>query len=68
MRILVTGGAGFIGSHLVERLLQEGYAVTVLDDLSGGRLENLESETSRTPSPFAGLSKAWSGCSIWQRW
>ncbi|WP_448595063.1 NAD-dependent epimerase/dehydratase family protein [Thermoflexus hugenholtzii] len=42
MRILVTGGAGFIGSHLVERLLQEGYAVTVLDDLSGGRLENLE--------------------------
>ncbi|HXF68725.1 MAG TPA: NAD-dependent epimerase/dehydratase family protein [Thermoflexus sp.] len=41
MRVLVTGGAGFIGSHLVERLLADGYAVTVLDDLSGGRRENL---------------------------
>ncbi len=39
--ILVTGGAGFIGSHLVERLLADGHAVTVMDDLSTGRLENL---------------------------
>ena len=39
--ILVTGGAGFIGSHLVERLLAGGHAVTVMDDLSTGRLENL---------------------------
>jgi len=39
---LVTGGCGFIGSHLVEGLLHEGYRVRVLDDLSAGRLENLE--------------------------
>ena len=41
MRVLVTGGAGFIGSHLTEALLGEGHHVTVLDDLSTGRLENL---------------------------
>ena len=41
MRALVTGGAGFIGSHLVDRLLAEGHAVDVVDDLSSGRLDNL---------------------------
>ncbi|NAZ35069.1 MAG: SDR family NAD(P)-dependent oxidoreductase [Pyrobaculum sp.] len=41
MRILVTGGAGFIGSHLVDRLAAEGHQVRVIDNLSSGRLENL---------------------------
>jgi len=40
-RALVTGGAGFIGSHLVEALISQGIAVTVLDDLSAGKRENL---------------------------
>jgi UDP-glucose 4-epimerase len=41
MRALVTGGAGFIGSTLVDRLLAEGHAVDIVDDLSKGRLVNL---------------------------
>ena len=40
-KILVTGGAGFIGSHVAEILTNKGYAVSVLDDLSGGFVENL---------------------------
>ncbi len=43
MRILITGGAGFIGSHLSERLLSLGHAVTVLDDLSTGSADNVAS-------------------------
>jgi dTDP-glucose 4,6-dehydratase len=40
-RVLVAGGAGFIGSHLCERLVNEGHAVVCVDDLSTGRIENL---------------------------
>jgi UDP-glucose 4-epimerase len=43
MRALITGGAGFIGSHLSERLIQGGHHVTVLDDLSTGSLHNIAS-------------------------
>jgi UDP-glucose 4-epimerase len=42
MNILVTGGAGFIGSHLSERLIVDGHTVTVLDNLSTGQISNLE--------------------------
>lgn len=41
MRALVTGGAGFIGSHLAEELIKRGYQVVVLDNLSTGRLKNV---------------------------
>ena len=41
MKVLVTGGAGFIGSHLTEELLKRGHEVTILDNLSTGRLENI---------------------------
>lgn len=40
-RVLVTGGAGFIGSHVVDRFVAEGYEAHVIDDLSSGKLENL---------------------------
>jgi UDP-glucose 4-epimerase len=42
MRVLVTGGAGYIGSHLVDRLVYLGHNVTVIDDLSTGSLQNLD--------------------------
>ena len=41
MKILVTGGAGFIGSHLVDRLVQEGHQVSVIDNLSTGKRKNV---------------------------
>ena len=42
MNYLITGGAGFIGSHLADALLAQGHRVTALDDLSTGRRENLQ--------------------------
>ena len=42
MRILITGGAGFIGSHLADRLLAEGHSVIAIDNLATGHTRNIE--------------------------
>jgi nucleoside-diphosphate-sugar epimerase len=57
-RVLVTGGAGFIGSHLVEHLVGRGHAVTVVDDLSTGRSENLAAVVGRVDLIGSDLSEA----------
>ncbi|MEO5579905.1 MAG: GDP-mannose 4,6-dehydratase, partial [Gemmatimonadaceae bacterium] len=58
MKFLITGGAGFIGSHLAERLLDDGGHVVVLDDLSSGSLENLQHLLPRPAFHFVAGSAA----------
>jgi UDP-glucose 4-epimerase len=53
MKALVTGGAGFIGSNLVDRLLAEGHAVEVIDNLSSGKLANLADARSDRENDFS---------------
>ena len=52
-RALITGGAGFIGSHLSERLLKSGYRVTIIDNLSTGRLQNIQHLASNPSFSYA---------------
>jgi UDP-glucose 4-epimerase len=52
MDMLITGGAGFIGSHLAEALLAQGHSVTAVDDLSTGRLANIQALTEHPRFQF----------------
>lgn len=57
MKAIVTGGAGFIGSHLVERLVADGHRVTVIDNLSSGNKKNLASVASKIRFVRADITK-----------
>ena len=50
---VVTGGAGFIGSHMVDLLLQNDYSVRVIDNLSGGRMDNLAQHSGEARLAFS---------------
>lgn len=56
MKILVTGGAGFIGSHLIDSLCDEGHTVVCVDDLSLGRIENIAHHLGNTDFEFVKLN------------
>ena len=56
-KIMITGGAGFIGSHVVEYYLQNDYSVSVIDNLSTGRLENLTEFENRIDFTEADISE-----------
>jgi nucleoside-diphosphate-sugar epimerase len=65
MRILVTGGAGFLGSHLCDRLLAEGHDVIAMDNLITGSTDNIAHlagpgafSSSTTMSPITSISRA----------
>ena len=70
LKVLITGGAGFIGCHLVDHFLRAGYEIVVLDNFSSGRIENIKRHINnnnfhlikgdvRSPEMLKKSSKAW---------
>jgi UDP-glucose 4-epimerase len=57
MKIIITGGAGFIGSHLAEFLLKKKYKITIIDNLSTGRLDNIKKFSNKIKFVKADISK-----------
>lgn len=57
MKILVTGGAGFIGSHLTDKLIEEGHQVKIIDDISTGKKENLNPDAEFIQEDIRSLEK-----------
>ena len=51
-KVVITGGAGFIGSHLAERLIKQGYRTIILDDLSTGKIENIKEMLNKESVEF----------------
>lgn len=70
MKAIVTGGAGFIGSHIAERLVKDGHEVIVIDDLSAGKIDNIPPgvkfiERDISKIGMSGrLHKAFTGCDV----
>lgn len=60
MRVLITGGAGFLGSALANRLVAEGHAVRVIDDLSAGEREHLDTRVAFVAGDVRDVPKLWS--------
>jgi nucleoside-diphosphate-sugar epimerase len=63
VKIIVTGGAGFIGSHIVDAYLERGHEVHVFDDLSTGQTANLNPKAKLRPSMPASIFSVLSICS-----
>ena len=57
MKIIITGGAGFIGSHLAENLIKKKHEVIIIDNLSTGRLENIKKIKKKLKFINADISK-----------